>query len=260
VYLRAKRLSEEERREARRGGASQRSRCRSTCACASELWGPRAKGFTGGGSPPDHINLAGTSATSPAAGGVRGVSPRQPSSLPASAADEHRQQRRHLVIFALAASLCSASTAQEKEVVGALALAMCERASPASRSARAREGGCSSAREGGCWRARPRIVRASPLSRSARAREGGRLFERQPKPCARRPSEASARLGGCTRARRQREASARERGCSRERSEGASARAEDEDVSRAPLHPTNPLGECRGAARSSSSNTRRTTA
>jgi len=222
--------------------SSQRSRCRSTCACASELWGPRAKGFTGGGSPPDHINLAGTSATSPAAGGVRGVSPRQPSSLPASAADEHRQQRRHLVIFALAASLCSvALAAQEKEVVGALALAMCERASPASRSARAREGGCSSAREGGCWRARPRIVRASPLSRSARAREGGRLFERQPKPCARRPSEASARLGGCTRARRQREASARERGCSRERSEGASARAEDKEVSLAPLHPTNPL-------------------
>jgi hypothetical protein len=44
-------------------------------------------------------------ASSPAAGGVRGVSPRQPQVLPASTAEELRQQRqqqRHLVIFTLA--------------------------------------------------------------------------------------------------------------------------------------------------------------
>jgi hypothetical protein len=37
-----------------------------------------------------HMNLAGTSASSPAAGGARGVSPRQPEILPASAAEAQK--------------------------------------------------------------------------------------------------------------------------------------------------------------------------
>jgi hypothetical protein len=53
-------------------------------ACASELWGPRAKGFTGGGA----------TERSEGAGRVRGVSPRQPEILPASATEEQEQQQR----------------------------------------------------------------------------------------------------------------------------------------------------------------------
>jgi hypothetical protein len=51
-----------------------------------------------GGSPPD--NLPAARLSRPARRASRGVSPRQPPRLPATAAEEQRQQLRHLVIFA----------------------------------------------------------------------------------------------------------------------------------------------------------------
>jgi hypothetical protein len=56
------------------------------CSCAMRLWGG---GGGVSGSYPIWLRWGGPNATSPAAGGVRGVSPRQPHRLPAPAAEEH---------------------------------------------------------------------------------------------------------------------------------------------------------------------------